>query len=244
MKIKVINPNTSPEMTNSIHQAAIKHSRPDTQIVTVCPEMGPISIENFHDQIYAGIGLVTEVRKGVKDGFDAFVVAAACDPGIQAAKELAEAPVIGMAEAGIYMASLVAEKFSIITVLPKIKPLIEGALKRTGLSDRCLSIRTTNLCVLDCEDKPDLVKKELSREARLALEADGAEAIWLGCAGMASFADDLEKEIGVPVLDGVVCAVKMAEALVDMNKFTSKRLTYDQPVKKEYKGYPEGLLFG
>jgi allantoin racemase len=236
MKIKVINPNTSAEMTESIHQAAVSCARPDTEIVTCCPDKGPVSIENHHDQIFAGIGLVTEIHKGVKDGFDAYVVAAACDPGIQAAKEVVDVPVIGMAEAGIYMACLVAEKFSILTVFPRIKPLIDGALKRTGMKDRCVSIRTTNVCVLDCEEKPALVKEELLKVAKLSLDVDGAEAIWLGCAGMTNFAADLENEIEVPVFDGVICAVKMAESLVDMNKYTSKRLTYAKPVKKEYKG--------
>lgn len=243
MRIKVINPNTSKEMTASIDSAAKKYAGSDTEIVTTCPDLGPISIENFHDQLFAGVGLVMEIHQGVKDGFDAFVVAAACDPGIQAAKEVADAPVVGMAEAGIYMTGLVADKFGIITVLPKIKPLIEGALKRTGMQERCVCLRTTNVTVLDCEERPELVKAELMRESKAALQEDGAEAIWLGCGGMTAFADDLEAELGVPVFDGVICAVKMAEALVEMKKFTSKRLAYAKPTAKEYKGYPDDFSF-
>jgi allantoin racemase len=243
MRIKVINPNTSAGMTDSIHRAASQAARPGTEIHTVCPQTGPVSIENFHDQIFAGIGLVMEIHQGVREGFDAYVVAAACDPGLQAAKEITRAPVVGMAEAGISMAGLVAERFSIVTVLPRIVPLIRGALERTGLAGRCASIRATNVCVLDCEDNPDLTRDELLRQSRLALEEDGAEAIWLGCGGMTAFADRLEQELGVPVLDGVVCAVKLAEVLVDLNKGTSKRLTYAPPVAKEYKGSPGGFSF-
>ena len=47
-----------------------------------------------------------------------------------------------------------------------------------------------------------------------ALAEDGAEAIVLGCAGMTDLARDLEQEVGVPVLDGVACAVGLAESLV------------------------------
>lgn len=242
MKIKVINPNTSHEMTESIHRAALGCARPETEIVTTCPEKGPVSIENFHDRIFAGTGLIMEVHKGVKDGFDAFVVAAACDPGIEAAKEISDVPVIGMAEAGIYMSALLADRFSIVTVLPRIKPLIQRALDRSGMGGKCVSLRSTNVTVLDCEENPELVRSELLRECRLALDEDGAEAIWLGCGGMTAFADQLESELGVPVLDGVVCAVKLAEALVDMKKMTSKRLTYARPVKKHYKGF-EGFSF-
>lgn len=66
----------------------------------------------------------------------------------------------------------------------------------------------------------------------------GAEAICLGCAGMVKFANDLEKELGVPVIDGVTAAVKMAEALVDLGKKTNKILSFKHPEKKEYKGFP------
>jgi len=243
MRIKIINPNTSKEMTDSIHQTALSCAAPDTEIVTVCPDKGPVSIENHHDQIFAAVGVALEVHKGVKDGFDAYVIAAACDAGIEAAKEIADAPAIGIGEASMHMASLVAYKFSIVTMLPRIKPLIEGAVKRAGLEQKCVSIRTAQVCVLDCEEKPDLVRSEMIKEAKKAIDQDGAEAICLGCSGMTSFVDDLEREVDVPIFDGVVCAVKLAEAMINMKKTTSKKLAYQKPTKKEYKGYSDQFSF-
>jgi len=238
MRIKIINPNTCEDMTRSIDEAARKFARAGTEIVSVSPAKGPISIESFHDQYASVIGLMEEMHKGVQENFDAFIVAAACEPGLSVAREISNAPVIGIAEAAMYMASMVAAKFSVVTVLPKIKPLIEEAVKRAGMREKCVSIRTTNLTVLDCENSPARVMEELTRESRSAIEEDEAEAICLGCSGMTSFAIELEKIIGAPVFDGVVAAVKMAEALVDLKKQTSKVLTYQQGQPKEYKGFP------
>jgi allantoin racemase len=77
-----------------------------------------------------------------------------------------------------------------------------------------------------------LIEKEIAR----ALTEDGAEAIVLGCAGMTDFARDLERNAGVPVLDGVACAVALAESLVRIGLKTSKRNTYAPPRAKQYSG--------
>jgi allantoin racemase len=241
MRIKIINPNTTKAMTDSIYNAAVMCARPDTEIVAVNPKDGPVSIENFHDQYTSVFGLMEEMHKGVQENFDAFIVAAACDPGLYAAREIADAPVIGIGEASMYMASLVASKFSVVTVRPRIVPLIEKAVQQSGLSDKCISIRSINVSVLDTENNPGLTEQELLSESKKAIECDGAEAICLGCSGMVKFAQELEDKLGVPVFDGVVAAVKLAEALVDMRKKTSKLYTFKYPEKKEYKGIAEKL---
>ena len=76
----------------------------------------------------------------------------------------------------------------------------------------------------------------LREEARRARQEDDALAILLGCAGFAKFAEELEQELGIPVLDGVVCAVKMAEGVVELGKKTSKAKTYRPPETKSFTG--------
>ena len=58
----------------------------------------------------------------------------------------------------------------------------------------------------------------------------------LGCAGMTDLARELEREVGVPVLDGVACAVALAESLARLGLRTSKRNTYAAPLAKAYAG--------
>ena len=120
--------------------------------------------------------------------------------------------------------------------MPRIVPLIQRAVDQSGLSSKCVSVRSINACVLDTEFDPKRMEEELKAACQAAIAEDGAEAICLGCSGMTRFTEYLEKELGVPVLDGVVAAVKLAEALVDMGKTTSKVLTYQTPSAKPYSG--------
>lgn len=238
MKIKIVNPNTTRSMTDKIFAAAASVARPDTQIVAVSPAAGPASIDNFHDQFATMTGLMEEIHKGVKEDFDGFIVAAACDPGLYAARQIASVPVVGIGEASMYMASLVAATFSVVTVIDTIKPLLWEVVDRSGMRNRCVSIRSTSMSILDYERDPARGLGELKDQSRKAVLEDGAEAICLGSAGMVKFAAELEATLGVPVFDGVAAAVKLVEALVDLGKNTSKAMTFKYPGKKEYKGFP------
>ncbi|RSK47443.1 aspartate/glutamate racemase family protein [Bacillus canaveralius] len=236
MKIKVINPNTTLEMTKGIEHAAKTAARPDTQIIAVSPEMGPVSIESYYDEYLSIPGVIEEIKKGEEEGVDAFVIACWGDPGLHAAREVTDKPVVGIAESSVYLASMLAARFSVVTVLPRIKTMLEELVDSYGASKKIANIRTTPMGVLDFERDPEAGMEMLRQEGKRAVKEDDAEAILLGCAGMAEFADSLEKELGVPVIDGVVAGVKFAESIVDLGKKTSKLKTYKYPEKKEFKG--------
>jgi allantoin racemase len=236
MKIKIINPNTSQVMTKAIGEAGQSVARPDTEVFCVSPEFGPESIESYYDEFMSAPGTIEEVMKGDQEGCDAYILACYGDPGLQGAREATTKPVLGIGEASLYMASMLAAKFSVVTVIPRIRTMIEEMVAGYGFSHKCVSVRTTPYYVLDIERDPDGAMQSLREEARRAMEEDNAEAILLGCAGFANFADDLEQELGIPVLDGVVCGVKLAEAVVDLGKSTSKYFTYRPPESKRFTG--------
>jgi allantoin racemase len=240
MKVKVINPNTTAEMTEDICKSAHYFSRPDTEIICVNPEAGPVTIEGFYDEYMALPGLFEGLLKSEKeDKVDAYVVACFGDPGLYALRELTEKPVVGIAESAMMLAGFVAAKFAIVTIMPRIRMMLEELVKRVGLEHRLASIRTPNLKVLDFMNDFEGCKKILIEEAKDTIEKDYAEAIILGCAGMAGFADEVERAVNVPVFDAVASAIKVAEALVDMGMKTSKVLSYQRPEKKEFKGMAE-----
>ena len=74
--------------------------------------------------------------------------------------------------------------------------------------------------------------------SRAAIAEDGAEAICLGCAGMGPLDKSVQAELGVPVLDGTACAVKLVEGIVDYGLFTSRVAAYKEPEPKEFVGLP------
>jgi len=234
MRLQIINPNTTESMTRKIGAAARAVARADTEVVAVNPEFGPASIEGYFDEAFSLPGLLDEIAKASEA--DAFVIACFDDTGLEAARCATAAPVIGIGEAAFHMVGLVAEKFSVVTTLSRSIVPIERNLTKYGLIARCARVRAAEVAVLALEDEGSDARSRIEAEIARALDEDGAEAIVLGCAGMADLARALGERFGVPVLDGVACAVALAESAVRLGLVTSKRNTYAAPRAKTYAG--------
>ena len=234
MRIHVVNPNTTSSMTRKIGAAAQAAAAPGTRIIAVNPEFGPPSIEGYFDEVFSVPGLLAEMTKA-RDA-DAHVIACFDDTGLDAARCLTGAPVIGIGEAAFHTACLIAGKFGVVTTLSRSVPAIEHNLIKYGLFSRCVKVRASDVAVLELEDPRSDARRRISREIALAVTEDHAEAIVLGCAGMADLASALSLEHGVPVLDGVACAVKLAEGLVSLGLGTSKVGAYAAPRSKRFSG--------
>jgi allantoin racemase len=234
MRILVVNPNTTASMTAKIGAAAKAVASSGAEVRAVNPEFGPPSIEGYFDEAFAVPGLLAEIAKA--SDADAFVIACFDDTGLEAARSATLAPVVGIGEAAFHMASLVAEKFSVVTTLPRSIAPLERNLAKYGLAARSARVRAADVPVLALEEPGSDACRTIEAEIARALAEDGAEAIVLGCAGMTDLARDLERKAGVPVIDGVACAVALAEALVRIGLKTSKRNTYAPPLAKAYAG--------
>jgi allantoin racemase len=90
--------------------------------------------------------------------------------------------------------------------------------------------------VLALHDDPELTWTRLGTAIEAAKAEDRAEAIVLGCAGMADLAADLTARHGLPVIDGVAAAVKLVEALVGLGVSTCRIGGYAPPLPKHYAG--------
>jgi allantoin racemase len=236
MKIKVINPNTTLSMTQTIAAAARMVAHPGTQILAVSPAMGPVSIEGFYDEAVSVLGLLDEVRKGEAEGVDAFVIACFGDPGLDAAREVARAPVVGVAEAAMRMASYIATGFSVVTTLRRTVVIAEHLVDKYGARSHCRKVRAVEIAVLGLEDPGTGAYDRILAECRRAVQEDHCGAIVLGCAGMADLCERLQRDLGIPVIDGVAAAVCTAEALVRLRLSTSKLGDYAYPLSKPYIG--------
>lgn len=239
MRIHLVNPNTTVSMTDKIAAAARAAARPGTEIVARTSTMGPASIEGHYDDALALPGLLAAIAEAERAGeqlTDAHVIACFDDTGLEAARTLARAPVVGIGEAGFHFASLIAHRFAVVTTLSRSIPVIEANLMRYGLDRRCCAVRASEVAVLELEDPASGARSRISAEIARTVAKDGAEAVVLGCAGMADLARALTAEHGVPVIDGVASAVALAEALVGTGLATSKRGAYAAPRPKAYTG--------
>ncbi|MDZ4135052.1 MAG: aspartate/glutamate racemase family protein [Paracoccaceae bacterium] len=222
-----MNPNTTASMTEKIGLAARRVASAGTEIVAVNPALGPASIEGFYDEAMSLAGMLDVIRTA--QGYDAVVIACFDDTGLDAARCLTDKPVIGIGEAAYHMAAMISNKFSVVTTLARSVPALEHNLHRYGLIARCARVRSSEVAVLELEHPGSDACNRISAEIGRAVAEDRAEAIVLGCAGMADLADLLAQEHGLPVLDGVTCAVGLAEAMVKLRLRTSRKGGYSPP---------------
>ncbi|EKJ93461.1 hydantoin racemase [Bradyrhizobium lupini HPC(L)] len=229
MHIRLINPNSTASMTAQALDSALRVKQKETHVSAANPDDTPLSIEGQADEAMALPGLLAEIRKGEAQGVDAYVIACFDDPGLHAAREVARGPVIGICQAAVQVAMTISRRFSIITTLPRSIAIIEDLVEDYGAQRHCRKVRAINLPVLGLEEDPEVAEALLRREIEVAKREDAAEAIILGCAGMSSLCDRLRDATGVPVIDGVTAAIKLAEALVGAGYNTSKVNAYDYP---------------
>lgn len=235
MRIAVINPNTTHSMTEVIAAAARGAASPGTDIAAITARSGPVSIEGHYDEAVAAVGLIETIR-AEGDVFDAYVIACFGDPGLRAVRELVRGPVLGIAEAAMHAASMVATGFSVVTTLARTRTIAEHLVHSYGMERLCRRVRATDIAVLDLDDPASGARAVIGAECRRAIAEDGSGAIVLGCAGMADLARDLSGELGVPVIDGVAVAVRFCEALVGLGLRTSKHGDLATPLPKRYTG--------
>mgnify|MGYP003624127951 FL=1 len=235
-KIAIINPNMSVGFTDKIRVQASKIAFPHNEILALNPTFGPDSIEGYYDEAFASVGLLSVIREIDPTGIDGYVVACFDDTGVDAARCLTAAPVMGLCEGALRFAQALAGRYAIVTPMAvSVRPL-EHLVRKYG-ADRDCVVRAAGVRTLDFEgSQAEMAYQALQNAARKSLANDGAEAIVLGCAGMTDIADRLKVDLGVPVIDGVQAAIKMVEGMAALNLATSKHSTYANPPAKSYHG--------
>jgi allantoin racemase len=232
-QIWVINPNTTQAMTDTIKACARAVVAPGVSVVGVTSEIGPPSIESHYDEARSVPGVLQAVERGERQGADGYVIACFGDPGLDAAREIATGPVIGIAEAAMQTASHLGRGFSVVTTLARTMGRAADLAERYGMHRFCLGIHACELAVLDLDTDPN-ARKIVTEACREAVESDGSDVVVLGCAGMADMCRDISAGLRVPVIDGVTAATLTVQSLVTMGLGTSKRSEFAPPVPKDY----------
>lgn len=229
MKIMVINPNTSKSMTEHLEHVLSEIKGPDTELTVVCPDEGPDAIECAMDEAASVMPTLKLVEKANKENYDACILACFSDPGLEPAREISNILVTGIEEISMHMAAMLGAKFSIMTLNKERVPSKETHVRRFRMENSLASVRPLGMSVAETDANPEETKKRILELARKAAEEDGAEVIILGCAGMAGYAEDVERELGLTVIDPSSVALKVTEAMVAAGLKVSKRGLYSIP---------------
>lgn len=229
----MINPNTTQAMTATIEACARAVVHSGVTVEGITSEIGPESIESHYDEALSVPGVLRAVQRGESEGVDGYVIACFGDPGLDAARELAAGPVIGIAEAAMRTASHLGTGFSVVTTLERTVGQARYLAERYGMQRFCRGIHACEIPVLELDTDPD-ARKVITEACRDALDTDRSDVIVLGCAGMADMCREISAELGVPVIDGVTAATVTVQSLVALGLGTSKRGEYAPPAPKTY----------
>jgi len=241
MEIRVIVPIIGERWPEDARRTYAAHARPGTHVSAVGIQKGPASIESRRDEALATPEILRLAQEAERQGVQAVIIDCMGDPGLDPAREVVNIPVIGPALACMHLASVLAHRFSIITLPPSSIPVVEEQVWRYGLHHRLASVRAIELSVLDILGHRDETLQPLIEAAFQAVMQDGAGAIIPGCTGLAGLAPSVQAALAewgceVPVLDPPAVAVRLAESLVEMRLSHSHR-TYPRPAAKEIIGY-------
>ncbi|MBV9583127.1 MAG: aspartate/glutamate racemase family protein [Chloroflexi bacterium] len=242
-RLLVVNPNTSQAMTSTIRVSAESAAQAlGVDVDTLCPSCGPESIEGRFDEIVSAYWTLETIMR-VADRYDGIVVACFSQHvAIEGIREALEIPTMGIFEASVLYALPLGARFSIVTTSPRWEPLLTDGVRSLGVHERCASVRSSGLAVLDLDRLPHQeVLQHLAEQAELAVAQDGAEVILLGCAGMAGLQAAVAERVRVPVIDAVAAGVSLVGALALAHARMSKRNLYRPVLTRNITDLPPGL---
>src|SRR5438093_651453 len=212
-RIRVVNPNSNEAVTRGIDEAVEPLRFADgPEIVCSTLAEGPFGIETQADVERVTLPLRRLVEADNQS--DAFIIACYSDPGLHLCREGTARPVFGITECGVLTALARAERFGVIAIRQRSLARHLRYLRQMGLTDRFAGERPLEMSVAETAQGDTLARLvEVGRELK---ERGGADAVILGCAGMARHRKPLEDALGVPVIDPTQAAVTMALGAVQL----------------------------
>ncbi len=234
MKILVLNPNTSEMVTKKIEMAVMAVARKDVEVTVDRIEHGSEVLESYYDEAISAPYIIEKVKQANRDGYDAIIIAAFCDPGIEALKEISDVPVYGTAETTFSVALLLGNKFAILTEKKHKESVKIQQVRKMGVESRFAGVRALGMGVMDIGEEEEKVKIRGIEAARQMIEQDKAEVIIMGCASMAGYSQEMEDVLGVPILDPVTVTYKVVEGLTELRIMHSKIGLYATPAEQKW----------
>ena len=206
--ILVINPNSNEQVTRNLRES-FKPFEKMASIESVTLVAGPFGIETDADVEMAASMVIDRVADELDR--DAYVIACYSDPGLVACRRRTEKPVFGMQESALRAAARDGRRFGVLALSDASIARHLRYIRALGLQDQLAAELSLNVSVEQSAADPAMLDKVIFNGRRL-VEEFGAEAIVLGCAGMAALQEAAEQALSVPVIEPARAAVEEAIA--------------------------------
>jgi allantoin racemase len=235
MKILLLNPNTRADITELMLTVGRPVASPGTLLIPATAARGvPYISTRTEAQIGGAVALEMLAERHTE--VDAAIIAAFGDPGLFAARELFDIPVVGMAEAAMLTACMTGRRFGIVTFARALGPWYEECVRSHGLWERCAGIRTLDGQFREISEVRTEKEDMLVEQAKRAVVEDEADVLIFAGAPLSGLAERVAERIPVPVIDQVVAAVKQAEALLALSLRKATAGTFRRPDAKPTSG--------
>ena len=240
MKLLLLNPNTTEDVTELLLVAGREAASPGTELVPMTAPRGvPYIATRAEAQIGGAVAL--EMLAETHNEVDAAIIAAFGDPGLFGARELFDIPVVGMAEAAMLTACMLGRRFAIVTFARALGPWYRECIEMHGLVQRCAGVRMLSEAFGEIAHVQEEKEELLVELAKRAIREDEADVVILAGAPLAGLARKVEDRIPVPVVDQVTASVRQAETLVALKLRKAVAGTFRRPNAKATKGLAEPL---
>ncbi len=240
MRLLLVNPNVTERVTELMGAEARRSASTTTEIVTATARFGTLYVENRAEAAIAAHAVLELLAEHAR-GCHAAIIAAFGDPGLAAARELLDIPVVGIAEAALLFAWPLGRRYSIVCLSPRLRTWYMECAAEHGLAGRLASVRALDVPVPDITRAREELRERLLEQCTRAVEEDDAEVLIVGGGPLAGLAREAADRIPVPALDGVSCAVRLAEALVALGPRPPARGSFARPRGKPSTGLGPAL---
>jgi len=234
VKLLLLNPNMTSEMTARMGEVASRVTAPGTELVLATAARGFPYISSRAEAQVAGAIVLEMIAQHISQ-VDAVIIAAFGDPGLRAARELFDIPVVGMAEASMLTACMLGERFSLVTFSENLTPWYRESVQAAGLSTRLASIRVPSEAVKSVVNVRAELRQPLLNEVAMAVEQDQADVVILSGAPLAGLATEIDDAAAV-LVDPISAAIKQAEALVHIAPLGASAGSMRRPPEKQSDG--------
>lgn len=255
LKVMYLNPVGSSAYDQVFADMARDHKLPQTEVhITSLPASvgGFTHIEFRSYEAMVTRGIIRATRAAAREGFDAFAIGCFYDTALHDAREVSGGMIVtAPCLASCEIAASLSNRFGVIVGRRKWVHQMHSTVREHGHEQRLSGFYHVELGVNDFQRDHAETERRLIEAGRKAVEEDYAEALILGCTLEVGFYKDVEKRLGVPVIDPSIAALKRAEygaVLKQQCGWNPSRKWSSEPPSEEelalFGGFDDGEIFG
>ena len=241
MRILLVNGNTTAAMTDTLASVAQAAASPGAAIAAATAVIGAAIVSHRAEEAIAGHAILKAIADH-REPFDGVLIGVSTDPALGAARALLPVPVVGMTEAALLCACMLGGRFGLVTFSRASAPGYRETVERYGLASRLAGLRTIDIPLAEAFAKREKLAEAIVETADALVETDGAEVLILAGAAAAGLPAELQPRVPVPLLDGIVCGVRLTEAMIRLGAPKPARGSYAPPAGNRYTGLDEATV--